>query len=66
MKAAGPSCPGNRYGDAWRWDTAEQMLAAQPAARLPEAIAAMSLVRDATAMNDRTSMMPAVSLKGDW
>jgi len=39
------------YTDTWRWDTADQMKAARPAAELPEARAAMALVRDATAVN---------------
>jgi hypothetical protein len=39
------------YQDAWRWDSAEQMKAAAPAASLPQAQAARSLTRDATAVN---------------
>lgn len=40
------------FTDAWRWDSAEQMMAAQAAvAAFPEARAAMSLTRDATAEN---------------
>jgi hypothetical protein len=39
------------YQDAWRWDSAEQMKAAGPAASLPQAQAARSLTRDATAVN---------------
>jgi hypothetical protein len=37
------------FSDTWRWDTAEQMRAASPATSLPEARAAMSLIRDHTA-----------------
>jgi hypothetical protein len=37
------------YTDAWRWDTAGQMRAALAAMPIPEARAAMSLTRDATA-----------------
>jgi hypothetical protein len=37
------------FTDTWRWDTAERMRAARPATELPEARAAMSLVRDHTA-----------------
>jgi hypothetical protein len=38
------------FTDTWRWDTAEQMQAAAVVARtLPEAGAAMSLVRDHSA-----------------
>jgi len=40
------------YTDAWRWDSAEQMQAALAAAPdFPQARAAMSLTRDATAVN---------------
>jgi hypothetical protein len=39
------------FTDTWRWDTAELMRAARPAAALPEAQAAMSLVREHTARN---------------
>lgn len=40
------------FTDVWRWDSAEQMQAAFPAvASIPEARAAMSLTRDATALN---------------
>ena len=39
------------FTDTWRWDTAECMQAARPATSLPEAQAAMSLVRDHTAAN---------------
>lgn len=39
------------YRDAWRWVSADRMTAAFPAASLPEAQAAMSLTRDATAVN---------------
>ena len=39
------------FADTWRWDTAEHMRAAHPATGLPEARAAMSLVRDHTARN---------------
>jgi hypothetical protein len=39
------------FTDTWRWDTAERMRAARPATELPEARAAMSLVRDHTARN---------------
>jgi len=37
------------FTDTWRWDTAERMRAARPATELPQARAAMSLVRDHTA-----------------
>jgi hypothetical protein len=37
------------FTDSWRWDSQEQMQAAVPAMALPEAGAAMSLVRDHTA-----------------
>lgn len=39
------------FTDTWRWDSAERMRAARPATELPEARAAMSLVRDHTARN---------------
>ena len=39
------------FTDAWRWDTAEQMQAALAAMPIPEARAAMSLTRDATAQD---------------
>jgi DNA-binding response OmpR family regulator len=39
------------FSDTWRWDTAEHMRAASPATSLPEARAAMSLVRDHSARN---------------
>jgi hypothetical protein len=39
------------FTDIWRWDTAERMRAARPATELPQARAAMSLVRDHTARN---------------
>ena len=39
------------FTDAWRWDTAEQMHAALAAMPIPEARAAMSLTRDATAQD---------------
>jgi hypothetical protein len=39
------------YTDIWRWDTAEQMQAALAAMPIPEARAAMSLTRDATAVD---------------
>jgi hypothetical protein len=39
------------FTDTWRWDTTERMQAARPATALPEARAAMSLVRDHTARN---------------
>jgi hypothetical protein len=40
------------YTDVWRWDSAEQMRAAFAAVpAIPEARAAMSLTRDATAVN---------------
>jgi hypothetical protein len=39
------------YTDTWRWDSAEQMQAAFAAMPIPEASAAMSLTRDATAVN---------------
>ena len=39
------------FTDAWRWDTAEQMQAALAAMPVPEAGAAMSLTRDATAQD---------------
>ena len=39
------------FADTWHWDTAERMRAARPATELPEARAAMSLVRDHTARN---------------
>jgi hypothetical protein len=39
------------YSDMWRWDTAEQMQAALAAMPIPEARAAMSLMRDATAVD---------------
>jgi hypothetical protein len=37
------------FTDAWRWDSEEQMRAAQPVMGSPEAGAAMSLVRDHSA-----------------
>ena len=37
------------FTDAWRWDSEEQMVAALPAMKSPEAGAAMSLVRDHSA-----------------
>ena len=37
------------FTDTWCWDTAKRMRAARPATELPEARAAMSLVRDHTA-----------------
>jgi hypothetical protein len=39
------------YTDIWRWDSAEQMQAALAAMPIPEARAAMSLTRDATAVD---------------
>jgi Antibiotic biosynthesis monooxygenase len=40
------------FTDVWRWDSAEQLQAAlADMARFPEARAAMSLTRDATAVN---------------
>jgi hypothetical protein len=40
------------FTDVWRWDSAEQMQAAlADMARFPEARAAMSLTRDATAVD---------------
>jgi hypothetical protein len=40
------------FTDVWRWDSAKQMQAAlADMARFPEARAAMSLTRDATAVN---------------
>ena len=40
------------FTDVWRWDSAEQMQAAlADMARFPQARAAMSLTRDATAVN---------------
>ena len=39
------------FADTWRWDTAGSMRAARPAPSLPEAQAAMSLVRDHSAGN---------------
>jgi hypothetical protein len=40
------------FTDVWRWDSAEQMQAALAAiSNFPEARAAMSLTRDATAVN---------------
>jgi len=40
------------FTDVWRWDSAEQMQAAlADMARFPEARAAMSLTRDATALD---------------
>jgi hypothetical protein len=39
------------FTDTWRWDSAEQMQAAFAAMPIPEAGAAMSLTRDATAHN---------------
>jgi hypothetical protein len=40
------------FSDVWRWDSAEQMQAALAAiSTFPEARAAMSLTRDATAVN---------------
>jgi hypothetical protein len=39
------------YTDTWRWDTAEHMQAALAAMPTPEARAAMSLTRDATAVD---------------
>jgi hypothetical protein len=38
------------FTDIWRWDSAEQMQAT-PAMPIPEAGLAMSLTRDATAVN---------------
>lgn len=37
------------FTDIWRWDSAEQMQAALATMPIPEARAAMSLTRDATA-----------------
>ena len=59
VRAAYPGLTGTRltrledgtFTDTWRWDTAERMRAARPATELPEARAAMSLVRDHTARN---------------
>jgi hypothetical protein len=39
------------FTDVWRWDSAEHMQAALAAMPIPEARAAMSLTRDATAVN---------------
>ena len=39
------------FTDVWRWDSAEQMRAALAAMPIPEARAAMSLTRDATAQD---------------
>jgi len=39
------------FNDTWRWDSAEHMRAARPATSLPEARAAMSLIRDHSARN---------------
>ena len=39
------------YADAWRWDTAEQMQTALAHMPIPEARAAMSITRDATAQD---------------
>jgi hypothetical protein len=39
------------FTDTWRWDSAEQMQAALAAMPIPEARAAMSLTRDATAQD---------------
>jgi hypothetical protein len=39
------------FTDVWRWDSAEQLQAALAAMPIPEARAAMSLTRDATAVN---------------
>jgi hypothetical protein len=59
VRAAYPGLTGTRltrledgtFTDTWHWDTAERMRAARPATSLPEAQAAMSLVRDHTARN---------------
>lgn len=59
VRAAYPGLTGTRlirledgtFSDTWRWDTAEHMRAAGPATSLPEARAAMSLVRDHSARN---------------
>jgi hypothetical protein len=39
------------FTDTWRWDSADQMQAALAAMPIPEARAAMSLTRDATAQD---------------
>ena len=39
------------FSDTWRWDSAEHMRAARPTTSLPEARAAMSLIRDHSARN---------------
>jgi hypothetical protein len=39
------------FTDVWRWDSAEQLQAALAAMPIPEARAAMSLTRDATAVD---------------
>jgi hypothetical protein len=39
------------FTDIWRWNSAEQMQAALAAMPIPEAGPAMSLTRDATAVN---------------
>ena len=39
------------FSDTWRWDSVEDMRAARPATSLPEARAAMSLIRDHSARN---------------
>jgi hypothetical protein len=39
------------YTDTWRWDTAAQMQTALAAMPIPQARAAMSLTRDATALD---------------
>jgi hypothetical protein len=39
------------FTDVWRWDSAEQMQAALAAMPIPEAGPAMSLTRDATAVD---------------
>jgi hypothetical protein len=39
------------YTDTWRWDTAAHMQAALAAMPIPETRAAMSLTRDATAVD---------------
>jgi hypothetical protein len=59
VRSAYPGLTGTRltrlddgtFTDTWLWDTAERMRAASPATSLPEARAAMSMVRDHTARN---------------
>jgi hypothetical protein len=41
--------PDGTYADTWRWDSAELMQAALATMPIPEAVAAMSLTKDATA-----------------